>query len=150
MSVLKRYNGTSWEPIGPAVINTGGGSTEGCVRFDEEQELTNDEKALARQNIDAVESTDAQIEGSLTLQNTGETAIIIECDTSGSSPNIQDILAFEGENSDVILRNIGSPINTKDVANKFYVDNLVPASAAIDSAGLISFKNSSGAILFTL
>lgn len=150
MSVLKRYNGSSWEPIGPAIVNTGGGS-EGCVRFDEEQNLTSDEKALARQNIEAVESIDAQIESSLTIQNTGETAITIECDTSGASPSIQDILLFEGENSNaVILRNISNPTGIKDAANKTYVDELVPTNAAIDSSGLISFKNSSGTTLFTL
>ena len=152
MSVLKRYNGTSWEPIGPAVVNDGGGgSTEGCVRFDEEQDLSIDERSRARRNIKAAASEDAEIQGSITLQIPSETAIIMSCDTSGESPNVQDMLYFEGENSNnIILRGVSDPEDSRDAANKGYVDGLVPASAAIDSAGLITFKNAAGTSLFTL
>lgn len=57
------------------------------------------------------------------------------------------------------MQNLGTINNDKDVATKEYVDNglsakaagtSVPASASVNSSGVVTFANSGGTSLFTV
>lgn len=48
------------------------------------------------------------------------------------------------------MKNLATISDSKDLVTKEYVDNAAPASASVDSSGLITFKNSTNTSVFTL
>ena len=121
------YNGADGES---------GWDGEGAVRYDEEQGLTADEKAAVCDNIGALPLTGGTLTGQLTTAERGFTAkqsididggdgkgvYIGDTSYSADAPSLF-FCDIEGEEWPVRLRNIESPSEIYDAANKKYVDD---------------------------
>lgn len=97
----------------------GGGSTENAVLY-VNQSLTDNQKMTARGNIGALEKNNPTAIDSLTLSQSGGTAVSASVAASAG----QDIVTLVGDNGDVIVRGIANPAQATDVANKRYVDTM--------------------------
>ena len=83
------------------------------------------EQAAARQNIGAVSNTNPEMHGILILH--GEAVgKILNLYFDDNAPD--RVLYFGGGYGPAVLRNIGTPVNDSDAANKQYVDNIVRES----------------------
>ncbi len=120
------YNGADGES---------GWDGEGAVRYDEAQALTADEKAAACDNIGALPLTGGTLTGELITAEGGFTAersinisggygkgVYIGDTSSGIDTPSLFFSDIEGEERPVRLRNIDSPSDIYDAANKQYVD----------------------------
>lgn len=95
----------------------GGGSSSHAVLY-VGQDLTENEKRIARENIDAMSVNNPRAIDSLTLSQSSGTAVSASVAASAG----QDIVTMLGDNGDVIVRGVANPAQATDVANKRYVD----------------------------